>query len=109
MTLSKNQKYYRKGKLEVFQELTEREGLVALHDLFPCFSCKAYFNYLRGFIVVHHDDEIDRGMGRGRFDRLVEWRRQLQNKNCSLMLLCNKCHKKRHMKLGVLIPFSEEE
>lgn len=87
------------------QELIERHektnpNLFFSGSMFTCFVCETAFDECN--LEIHHDDDLNRGKGRGRLDRLTEWRRQLRSKNCCLMILCPVCHKKRHRTLKII-------
>lgn len=46
-----------------------------------------------GKLEIHHDDDKVRGSGRGRLDRLTEWKRHLRSDEPNdLALLCKDCH-----------------
>lgn len=48
-----------------------------------------------GKLEIHHEDDKVRGMGRGRIDRLTEWKEQLkEGEEHNLVPLCKGCHNK---------------
>lgn len=44
-------------------------------------------------LEIHHIDNCNLGRGRGRLDRLTEWRRHFDN----LQVLCMDCHNRLHI------------
>jgi len=43
-------------------------------------------------LEIHHHDNILRGRSRGTSQRISDWKRELSSPNCSLVLLCKRCH-----------------
>ena len=74
--VSEKTEYNRKSRREIIQALGTY-----------CRLCSSDSN-----LEVHHHDNIQRGRGRGTSQRIADWRREMASPNCSLILLCKRCH-----------------
>ena len=63
-----------------------------------CARCgKEYKKSMNGSFHIHHINPLHCGGGRGRLNRLTEWKREIrENGDKNLMLLCAECHEAEH-------------
>lgn len=74
--LTYQQQYYRRNRNNIIQALGGR-----------CCKC---FKHHR--LEVHHIEPIGKGKGRGRRDRLTEWKNAIQKIPTNLAIECAECH-----------------
>ncbi len=73
---SYKQQYYRKKRNTIVQMIGGR-------------CCKCFRTH---DLEIHHIKPIKMGRGRGRFDRLTEWKKAIQKTPTNIAAECSECH-----------------